>query len=178
MKRLNFLGLILCMVVARNASAYRVESGELYLNGGFGVNLNVARMEKPSKTPGAELPLLGGVDYLIDNNWGAFATLIPSFGVGNIGIGVRAGAKYWLTQFDWPVLPYASLAVTPGFLIPFNGANHFTIGVAPGFGVNYFVVAKFMVGVHVHMNPSFAFAGGEKKFEFAVMPFFDVSLRI
>lgn len=176
-KLLRAFVLFFSLFTSVTALGYRIEAGDLFVGGGFGVNVNVARMEKPTKTPGAELPLWIGTDYLFDANWGVFGSVIPSFSVGSFGLGMRAGVKYWFTQFDLPFFPYASLALSPSFLI-LKDANHFNIGLSPGGGVYYFIVAKFMVGAHVHFNPSLAFGGSEKKFEFSVMPFFDLSLRL
>jgi hypothetical protein len=155
-----------------------MEAGEYYVGAGFGMNVNVARMEKPSQTPGTELPLWGGIDYLIDSNWGVFGSVLPSFATGSVGLGLRGGAKYWFTNFDFPLFPYVSLALAPSFTMPFAGPNHVNLGLSPGVGVAYFIVAKFLVGAHVHFNPSVAWGGGATKFEFAVMPFFDLTLRI
>lgn len=159
--------------------SYRIEGGEYYVGAGFGVNVNVARLNDPKKsTPKAELPLMLSMDYAIDKNIGIFASFIPSFAGGSVGLGLRGGAKYWFTVLDAPLYPYVSLALSPAFLLPFKEVNHFNIGLSPGVGLNYFLLAKFMVGAHIHMNPSVAFAGGEQKFEFSVMTFFDVNLRV
>lgn len=159
--------------------AYRIEGGEYYVGGGFGVNVNVARFNDPPKvTPMAELPLIMNLDYIIDKNLGVFGSVIPQFSAGSVGFLFRAGAKYWFTFLDAPYVPYASLALTPSFLLPSGAPNHFNIGLSPGVGMNYFVLAKFLVGAHVHFNPSLAFADGDKKFEFSVMSYFDVTLRL
>ena len=171
---LLFIGLLL----PAPSFAYRMAAGEYYVGAGFGMNVNVARMDKPSQTPGMQLPLWGGIDYLIDSNWGVFGSIIPSFAVGSVGLGLRGGAKYWFTHFDFPLFPYVSLALAPSFLVPFTGPNHINLGLSPGVGVNYFIVAKFMVGAHVHVNPSIAWSKGERQFEFSIMPFFDLALRL
>lgn len=170
--------LVVCLLSLPTFS-YRIEGGEYFVGAGFGVNVNVARLDEPKKsTPKAELPLMVSMDYAFDKNIGLFGSFIPSFAAGSMGFGLRAGAKYWFTFLDAPLYPYVSLALSPAFLLPFKEVNHFNIGLSPGVGLNYFVLAKFMVGAHIHMNPSIAFADGDKKFEFSVMTFFDVNLRV
>jgi hypothetical protein len=159
--------------------AYRIEGGEYFAGGGFGVNVNVARFNDPPKIkPRAQLPLIMNVDYAIDKNIGVFGSLIPLFSSESVAFLIRAGAKYWLTDLDIPFIPYASLALTPSFFIPGGAPNHFNIGISPGIGANYFVLAKLLVGAHVNFDPSMAFADGDKKFEFSVMSYFDVTYKI
>lgn len=159
--------------------SYRIEGGEYYVGGGFGATINVARFNDLLKvTPGVELPLVMNLDYALDKNWGVFGSAIPQFSVGSVRFLFRGGAKYWFNSFDAPFVPYVSLALTPSFLIPAGAPNHFNIGLSPGAGLNYFVLANFLVGGHIHFNPSIAFADGDKKFEFSVMGYFDVTLRL
>ncbi len=170
--------LLALLLMPMLSSAYRMEGGEFYAGAGFGMDVNVARMTKPSSTPGLELPLLASVDYLIDSNWGVFGSVVPTFAASNVGMKLFGGAKYWFTQFDFPLYPYVSLAFVPSFNIPFTGPTHINLGLSPGVGASYFVVSKFRVGAHLHFNPSVAWAAGASKFEFAVMPFFDLTLRV
>ncbi len=174
----RIFSVVSALLISTSLLAYRIETGDVYVGAGVGVNVNVARFDSPNKTPGAELPLVASLDYVWEKNWGVFASVLPTFSPGSVGFGLRAGAKYWFKFIDAPLYPYASLALAPSFLIPFKTANHFNLGISPGVGVNYFIMAKFIVGAHLHVNPALAFADGEKKFEFAVMPFFDLNVRL
>lgn len=162
------------------AFSYRIEGGEYFVGGGFGANVNVARYDVANKaTPRAELPIIMHLDYAIDNNLGVFGSFVPQFAAGSIGFLFRAGAKYWFNFGDAPYVPYVSLALTPSFLFPMKEEpTHVNLGLSPGVGMNFFVMAKLLVGAHVHFNPSIAFVDGHKKFEFSVMTFFDVLLRL
>lgn len=171
---------IAMMVLSHQVFAYKIEGGEYYVSGGFGANVNVVRYDLPNKTtPRAALPLFVNLDYAFDNKIGFFGSFVPHFGAGSIAFGFMAGAKYRFTEFDAPYIPYVSLALAPSILFPMTEApTHFNLGLTPGVGMNFFVMAKFMVGAHVLFNPSIAFIDGDKKFEFAVTTFFDVSLRV
>lgn len=176
----NYLLVALLLITVWPALAYRIESGQYYVGGGFGANVNVVRFDvAPRNTPKAEMPLLVNLDYAIDQNFGVFGSFMPQFGAGSIAFGFRAGAKYWFTFLDAPYVPYVSLALAPTFLFPMGEMpNHFNLGLSPGLGMNFFVMAKFLVGAHIHFNPSIGFVDGEKKFEFSVMSFFDVTIRV
>lgn len=168
------------LLVSIPAFSYKIEGGEYYVGGGFGANVNVVRYDVPKKeTPRAELPLFVNLDYAIDQNIGFFGTFSPHFGAGSIAFGFLAGAKYRFTFLDAPYVPYVSLALAPTFLFPMTSSpSHVNFGLSPGAGMNFFVMAKLLVGAHVLFNPSIAFIDGAKKFEFAVTTFFDVSLRV
>ncbi len=150
------------------------------MGGGFGVNINAVRFsEEPRTSPGAQLSLIGHLDYAIDRNFGLFGSFMPQFAASSIAFGFKGGVKYWFSFLDTPYIPYASLALTNTFLIPSGKApNHFNLGLSPGAGINYFLLAKFLIGAHVHFNPSLAFADGEKKFEFSVLAYFDVTVKL
>jgi hypothetical protein len=160
--------------------AYRIEGGEYYVGAGFGAHINVLRYEvEPGATPKADLPLLVNIDYSIDQNIGVFGSFVPHFAAGSIAFAFRAGAKYWFTFFEAPYVPYISLAFSPAFLFPLNSAHpHFNLGLSPGLGIDFFVMANFLVGAHAHFNPSIAFINNDKKGEFAVTALFDVAFRI
>lgn len=176
----QYFVLIVLVLTSFSAFSYRFEVGEFYVGGGFGANINVARYEVAGKmTPRAEVPLLVNLDYVFDHNFNFFGSFVPQFGSGSVNFLFRAGAKYRINFADAPYVAYVSLALTPSFLLPTSSEpTHFNLGLSPGVGLNYFIMSKFMVGAHVHFNPSVAFVDGDKKFEFSVMPFFDVSLRV
>lgn len=179
MKQLMMACLFL-QLLSISAKAYRIEADSYYLGGGFGVNINAVRLKDSRRaTPKAEMPIIAHLDYAIDRNWGVFGSFIPQFGAGSIGFGFRGGAKYWFSFFDAPYVPYVALALTPTFLFPVGEVpNHFNIGISPGVGMNFFVLAKFIVGAHVFVNPTLAFVDKTRKFEFSVMTFFDVTLKV
>lgn len=172
--------LFILLSASLTSRAYRLEEGQYYVGGGFGANVNVVRFDTaPRATPRAQLPILANLDYTIDKNFGVFGSFIQHFGAGNVALGFRAGAKYWFSFLDAPYVPYVSFALVPSFLFPMGEAPvHFNLGFSPGAGMNFFVMSKFMVGAHVHFNPSVAFADGAKRFEFSVMTYFDVTLKI
>ncbi|HXW53797.1 MAG TPA: hypothetical protein VEL47_06805 [Myxococcota bacterium] len=174
--------LVMCFLLgtAFTARGYRIEEGAYYVGGGFGVNVNTARFDKePRRSPGVQLPLIAHLDYAIDRDFGVFGDFIPQFAASSLALGFKGGAKYWFSFLDTPYVPYAALSLTTSFLFPSGKApNHVNLGFSPGFGMNYFVLAKFLLGAHVHFNPSIAFADGEKKFEFSVLAYFDVTIKI
>jgi|SRR5579871_4933038 len=180
MSRLLVLLFVFLTLGAWTAAAYRIEEGAYYVGGGFGANINAVRFDvAPRTTPKAELPLIGQIDYAIDRNFGVFANFIPQFSGDSLAFQLKGGAKYWFSFLDAPYVPYVSLALTNIFMFPMGRVpNHYNIGLSPGTGVNFFVLANFLVGAHVHFNPSIAFADGEKKFEFSVLAFFDVSVKL
>lgn len=161
--------------------AYKIEGGEYYVGGGFGANVNVVRNQQVAANakPKADLPLFMTIDYAIDRNIGLTGSFIPQFGAGSLAFSFRGGIKYWFSFLSAPYVPYVSLALTPSFLLPLGSApNHFNLGLSPGVGMNFFVMANFLVGAHVHFNPSMAFVDGDKQWEFAVTSLFDVAFRI
>ncbi|MCA9508370.1 MAG: hypothetical protein KC505_08120 [Myxococcales bacterium] len=160
-------------------SAYRYDSGQLYVSGGLGAHINVVRHEGKSPTPKAYMPFYGTLDYAIDRNFGVFASFAPQFSGGVISFLSRAGIKYWFSFLETPYVPYVSLAITPELVVPTSSAkNHINIGISPGIGINYFVMAHFLVGMHLNFNPTFAFIDGQKQMELGVIGLFDVSFRI
>lgn len=160
--------------------AYRIDPGEFYVSGGLGANISVVRNTMSSKyTPKAFLPMTMGLDYAIDERIGLFMNLVPQFASDHLGFSFHGGAKYWLSFFESPFVPYVSLAFSPSILIPTNhNPSHINLGLSPGIGMSYFILAKLMVGTHIYFNPSLALVDGERNFEFSVMSFFDVSLRV
>lgn len=166
--------------MSTNANSYGFVAGETYLGAGFGANVNVVRFtDAVRKTSNADLPVLINYDYIIDENFGVFASAVTHFGAGSIGFGFTGGGKYRFIFKDQPFVPYVSFAISPSFLFPMEERpNHFNLGFTPGAGINYFVLAKFVVGAHIRFNPSIAFVDGAKKFELAVMTYFDVSFRL
>lgn len=176
----KYIHIILSTItLAFSAFSYRFETSESYISGGLGLTTNVARFNQLSlETPKIQLPIIGSYDYFIDKNISAFGSVIPQFFADSIGISFKGGAKYWFL-FDGPYVPYVSLALLSSFLFPTDEKkNHYNLGLSPGVGMNYFVLAHFLVGAHIHFNPSIAFASSEKKFEFSVTTFFDVMLRL
>jgi hypothetical protein len=172
--------LALVLMVSEIGFGYRIESGDYYVSGGFGANVNVIRFHDIKKaTPKAQMPLIMNLDYVLDKNLGVFTSFLPQFSSDSVGFCFRGGAKYWFNLEHVPLVPYVSISIMPTLLLPMDDRpNHFNIGLSPGVGLNFFVLAKFLVGAHVNFNPSIAFIDGEKKFEFAVMSFFDLSFRI
>ena len=176
----RFWVFILASMTACALSSYKIEGGESFVGAGLGANVNVVRYDVARKeTPRGQLPLAITYDYAIDRNFGVFGTFVPHFGAGSVAMQLSMGAKYWFSYFDAPYVPYLSLALTPTFLVPTGvGVRHTNIGITPGVGVNFFVMADFLVGAHVNFNPSIAIVGDEKKFEFSVNAMFDVTFRI
>lgn len=166
-------------LISNGGLAYRFDAGSYYVGGGFGAQVNVARFNQPPRiTPAAQMPLIAHVDYAVDNTWGVCASIVPTFSADSLGLSLRGGAKYWFNVFDGPLHPYASLELVPSLLTPFDTPNHFNLGISPGGGLQYFVLANVLVGAHVNFNPSLAFVDKEKRFEFSVMSYFDVLIKL
>lgn len=179
-KPLRFLLLVLSMMAAFSSWSYHIEVGEYYLGGGIGANVNVVRMDGFFiRTPQAQLPILAHLDYVLMENISLFSGLATQFGAGSFGLLFQGGGKYWLTVADAPFVPYVSLALTPSFLFPVKKEPmHFNLGLSPGAGLNFFLTTKILLGAHAHFNPSLAFADGDRRFEFSVMAFFDLTMRV
>ncbi len=159
--------------------AYRYDSGQFYMSGGLGANVNVVRNEGRDATPKAAMPLYMTLDYAMDKNWGVFATLAPQFSGSAVSFLTRGGVKYWMTFMDAPYVPYVSLAMTPALFWPTGESkSHLNFGLSPGLGVNFFVMANFLVGLHLNFNPSVAMMTDRREFEFSVSGLLDVSFRI
>lgn len=159
--------------------AYEFEEARSYLSAGLGYSVNAARHEGMHPTPTAAMPLYLSLDYAIDKNFGAFATFAPQFSGSAISFLLRGGVKYWFSIPDTPYVPYVSLAATPAWLLPTNGyKSHLNFGISPGVGLNYFIFADFILGLHVNFNPSIALVNSESHFEFSVTSILDLSFPI
>jgi hypothetical protein len=167
------------LILTSTLHAYKYDSGQYYMSGGLGANVNVVRHEGREPTPKAAMPLYMTLDYAVDKNFGVFATFAPQFSGSAVSFLTRAGAKYWMTFMDAPYVPYVSLALTPALLWPTGQAkSHVNLGISPGVGINFFVMANFLVGMHLNLNPSIAMVNNERHFELAVSGLLDVSFRI
>lgn len=161
-------------------NAYKIDGGELFLSGGMGANVNVIRYETLTKSsPGAQMPLLFGVDYAIDKRFGVFGSTGAFLAPGSIALNFRLGGKYYIPFMDGPFAPYAALAVTPGFLFPTGlSSSQISLGLSPGIGLNYFVMHNFLLGMHTYINPMWTRVAGRNEFELGVAAFLDVTFRI
>lgn len=170
----------LLLLFSFSLSAYKFYGGDYFFGAGFGANVNVVRfVDVGGKKPMADMPLLFKFDYAIDQNLGVFADFVPQFSTSCMTFGLRAGAKYWMSFLNAPYFPFLSLAISPSFLVPLKDAStHFNLGITPGFGMSFFLMAKLLIGAQVNFNPSVVFVDKKRKFEFSVMSFFDIALRI
>jgi hypothetical protein len=171
---------LICFIYAFSLAAYRVESGNLFVSGGFGAHVNVVRAESVfSPTPKAEMPLFVGMNYALDSNFGLYARFMPQFSGGAFAMAFTGGVKYWFSSLNMPLVPHVFLGISPLFFIPTDERRfHMNIGFSPGLGVDFFVLADFLIGAEVAFIPAFAFINKEKTFEFAVSALLDVSYRI
>lgn len=173
------LVLVACLFFAVSSMAYQYMGGQAYLSGGVGANINVIRLNNSyASTPKGSMPLYLSLDYAVDNNWALFGTIAPQFSGSAVSFLSRAGLKYWLNIFEAPLVPYFSLALTPAYMWKADEPSHFNIGLSPGLGINYFVLANFLVGLHLNLNPTYAFIKNEGKMELAVTSLLDLSFRI
>ena len=172
--------ILLLAILSSSAFGYKMEGGQYFIASGIGANVNVVRfLGNDNKTPKVEMPMYATLDYSIDQNISVFVTIAPQFGGSSIGIKFQGGARYWMSRLVAPYVPFVGLALTPAFLFPTDKKKtHFNIGITPSLGINYFVMADFLVGMHADFNPSYAFIDGQRKFEFAVGGFLDVTFRL
>lgn len=179
-KRFRWLLLVMSTTMGNYCWSYHIDVGEYYVGGGFGANVNVVRMDTyAKKTPQAQLPFLVHLDYGLMDNISLFGGFATQFGAGSVGLLFQGGGKYWFSVADAPYIPYVSLAFTPSFLFPVKkDPMHFNLGLSPGAGLHFFITTKLLVGAHAYLNPSIAFIDGDSKFEFSVMAFFDVTMRV
>lgn len=170
---------LLSTLLSYQAFSYEFEEASYYMSGGLGASVNAVRHDGEHPTPSAAMPFYFTLDYVLDKNIGFFGTFAPQFSGGAISFLLRGGMKYWFTIADTPYVPYVSLAFAPQWLIPTNGnKHHLNLGVSPGLGINYFIFADFIIGLHVNVNPSVAFVNKQSHFEFSVNSILDLTFRI
>lgn len=176
---MKIIVLLMSVMVGSSVLAYKYDSGQFYVSGGLGANINVVRYDGPNASPKAYMPFYTTLDYAVDRNFGVFASFSPQFSGSAVSFLTRAGMKYWFSFLDAPYVPYISLAITPELLWPTSRhESHINFGLSPGIGINYFVMANFLVGMHLNFNPTIAMVDGGRNFELAVSGLLDVSFRI
>jgi hypothetical protein len=171
---------IFCVLSATNLLGYEVSGGEWFVNGGLGANVNVVRYETLSHaSPGAQMPLIMGADYAIDSSFALFGSVSPFLAPGSVALNTRLGAKYFLPVLASPFLPYVSLALTPGVLMPTSRTgSHWSIGLSPGVGLNYFLTADFLLGLHVYVNPVISRIDFRNHFELSTTAYLDLTFKL
>ncbi len=167
------------LAVATGLEAYKFDSGQYFLSGGVGANVNVVRMTGAEASPKAYMPLSLTLDYKLDTALGVFGTIVPQFGGSALSLLLHAGAKYHINLANAPYVPYLALAISPSMMFAQGEPkNHFNLGLSPMLGLNYFVMANFLLGLHVGFHPSLAWANGQRQAEFGVSSLLDVSFKI
>lgn len=170
---------VLLVLITTSLDAYKFDSGQYFLSGGVGAHVNVIRMTGAEASPKAYMPWSLTLDYKLDQALGIFAALAPQFGGSALSVLWQAGVKYHINLANAPYVPYLALAISPSFMLAqADHKNHFNLGLSPIFGLNYFVMANFLIGLDLGLHPSLAWANNERQAELAVSSLLNLSFKI
>lgn len=120
-----------------------MEAGQILLGVGVGPSF---RLGSNLAIPKGMLMLDGNAEFVLDPSM----SLIADLAVGVSGTQVvkgRFGGRYRFTGFELPVSPYVQLQASAGRLIDVLGADLTSVGARAGVGADYFLSARWTVGV-------------------------------
>lgn len=172
--------IFICFGFSLSGFAYKIAPKDIWVGGGMGGIVNVARYERsPDETPKGGLALMGTVNYALDSFLGAYGSLNPQFLPDAFSLGIEGGAKYWFSYFNTPYFPYISAGLSTALMFTDGSRkNHFNIGLAAGAGLNFFITGNFLAGVGIKFYPTVGFIGSSTRFEFSTLGFLEIAFKI
>jgi hypothetical protein len=158
-KIITYLFFILCI----DLFGYEIHEKNMFLRPELGANINVLRItDNNYYTPQALMVIGLQYEYVLIPQISIITGIKTDFVADFVGLEFIGGAKFRPFIFDFPLMPYVSIALTPAFLFPINGSDiHFNLGLRPSIGVDYFFIRDLALGLEVMFNPSVAFVANK-----------------
>lgn len=174
-----YLPLLFCLF-SLGAVAYSFTPGEGILRPFVGARINLIQYDILSaQTPGAGMLLGLEGDYMIDGNWSIGGAFRPMFAPNFIYVSLAPQGKYRITQTDSPFVPFVQLGFEVGVQFPLNGTPvGVEFGGRPSFGIDYFVMRNFAIGLEFAVFLADMVTAGVGQFELAIDAILGLSWRI
>lgn len=178
MKTIRFL-LVACLCSA-HVLAYDFTPGDSLLRPLVGARVNLIPYDAimaPVPSAGVLLGLEG--DYMIDGQWSIGGAFRPLFAPGFIYVGAAPQAKYHITQTDTPFVPFVQLGFEVGVQFPLTSSPvSVMFGGRPSFGIDYFVMHNFALGLEFALFFADMVTLGNNEFNLAIDAILGLTWRL